>query len=200
VSGDGEARPADRLAPVVAAVWGRRPVDGREARARHRMLVALGRLPHPFDRERDVTHVTGSSLIIGRRGVILHRHKRLGLWLQPGGHLDPGETPWEAARRESTEETGLQVDWLDRGPGGVPRLAHLDVHAGGRGHIHLDLRYLVAVVGSDEPVPPEGESQDVRWFGWAEALAVADPGLVGLIRCSRPVFDVGGASVIDPGG
>ena len=61
-------------------------------------------------------------LIIGPRGVVLHRHKRLGLWLQPGGHLEPGETPWEAAARESIEETGLQVYWpRDRSRGGSRR-------------------------------------------------------------------------------
>ena len=40
------------------------------------------------------------------RGILLLVHRRLGIWLQPGGHVDPGETPWEAARRETVEETG----------------------------------------------------------------------------------------------
>ncbi len=138
--------PADDLRGAVqAAVWARRPADGREARSRHQILVALGRLARPFDEEGDVTHVTGSSLIFGPRGVLLHRHKRLGLWLQPGGHLEPGETPWDAARRESSEETGLRFDWAFSAPGGIPPLAHVDAHAGGRGHTHLDLRYLLRV-------------------------------------------------------
>ncbi len=180
--------PDDLRAVVAAAVWARRPVDGREARSRHRILVALGRLPRPFDQEADLTHVTGSSLIVGPRGVILHRHKRLGLWLQPGGHLEAGESPWAAALRESSEETGLQLEWP--GPPGlsaVPPLAHVDVHDGGRGHTHLDLRYLLAVRGDDEPAPPEDESQDVRWFGWQEAVAVADLGLGGFLRAYAPV-------------
>jgi 8-oxo-dGTP pyrophosphatase MutT (NUDIX family) len=180
-----DAGPSDLLDLVRQAVWRRRPVDGREARSRHRFLNALGRLPRPFDQAADVTHVTGSAVILGPRGVILHRHKRLGLWLQPGGHLEPGETPWAAAGREAAEETGLEVDWLDRGPDGVPPLAHLDVHAGGRGHTHLDLRYLLAA-GEQEPDPPAGESQDVRWFGWDEAVATADPGLAGFLRALGP--------------
>jgi 8-oxo-dGTP pyrophosphatase MutT (NUDIX family) len=130
-------------------------------------------------------------LIIGRRGVVLHLHKRLGLWLQPGGHLEPGETPWDAAIREAAEETGLQLEWGAFGPGsgegGIPPLAHLDVHDGGRGHTHLDLRYLLGVRGPDEPAPPAGESQDVRWFAWPEALAIADPGLAGFLQAyARP--------------
>jgi 8-oxo-dGTP pyrophosphatase MutT (NUDIX family) len=144
--------------------------------------VALGRLPRPFDQRADTTHVTGSALILGRRGVLLHRHKRLGIWLQPGGHLKAGETPWDGALREAEEETGLHLKWANPGPDGVPQLAHVDVHDGGRGHTHLDLRYLLAVVGSDKPAPGAGESQEVRWFTWDEALAIADPGLIGFLR------------------
>lgn len=32
-----------------------------------------------------------------------------GLWTSPGGHMDPGESPYEAARREVFEETALVV-------------------------------------------------------------------------------------------
>jgi 8-oxo-dGTP pyrophosphatase MutT (NUDIX family) len=170
---------------VRSSVWRHRAVNGREGRSRHRILVALGRLPQPFDRHADLTHVTGSALVLGRRGVLLHRHKRLGLWLQPGGHLEPGETPWAAARREAQEETGLQMGWSLVDGAGVPPLAHVDVHDGGRGHTHLDLRYLLRVEGADEPAPPEGESQAVQWFAWPDAMAIADPGLAGFLRAHR---------------
>ena len=182
----------DLLGEVRVAVVDRRPVDGREARSRHRMLVALARLERPFDREADPTHVTGSAVVIGPRGVLLHLHKRLGMWLQPGGHLDEGEAPWEAARRESEEETGLSF----RGWSGTPPLIHLDVHPGGRGHVHLDLRYLLVVEGDDTPRPPVGESQEVRWFAPADAVRMADPGLSGFLDKGLPflsedIFDKG---------
>jgi 8-oxo-dGTP pyrophosphatase MutT (NUDIX family) len=172
----------------VASLINRLPVDGREERSRERTLVALGRLPHPFDQEADPTHVTGSAIVFGPRGVLLHRHKRLGLWLQPGGHLEPGESPWDAAMREAGEETGLDLCWA-RTPefGQIPALTHVDVHEGGRGHTHLDLRYQMTVAGDDRPRPPVGESQDVRWFSWAEAVDVADPGLAGFLR-KAPFF------------
>lgn len=170
------------MTDLTAEVAARVPVDGREARSRHRFLVALGRLPRPLDQGADRTHVTASAVVIGRRGVLLHRHKRLGLWLQPGGHIEPGESPWAAARREATEETGLSFwPWA----AARPALAHLDVHDGGRGHVHLDLRYLLRAGGDDRPRPPEGESQDVRWFGWDDAIDVADPGLSGFLRWLR---------------
>lgn len=157
------------------------PVDEREAASLLRIAAELERLPHPLDEHADKVHFTASAIVVGSRGVILHRHKRLGLWLQPGGHIDPGESPAEAVVREVREETGLPVRHAADGP----HLIHVDVHDGGRGHIHLDLRYLLQAEGGD-PQPEAGESQEVRWFGWEEAIAVADPGLEGALHALRP--------------
>lgn len=153
-------------------VAGFRARTEREAASKARFLAELDRLERPFSRHADPVHVTGSALVVGARGIVLHRHKRLRAWMQPGGHLEAGETPAEAALREAAEETGLPVRHVEGGP----RLVHLDVHPAG-GHVHLDLRYLLE---SDdvEPRPGPGESQDVRWFGLAEARALADAALV----------------------
>jgi 8-oxo-dGTP pyrophosphatase MutT (NUDIX family) len=162
-------------------VGARRPVDEREARSIERFLSAFDALAAPLDQESDPIHVTGSGIVVGPRGVVLLEHKRLGIWLQPGGHIDPGETPWDAALRESREETGLDVSFA--GPvdaEGVPALVHVDVHEGGRGHTHLDLRYLIDG-GDADPDPPEGESQLVEWFSWEAAIDRADPGLRGIL-------------------
>ena len=170
-----------RLGSLRAALAGLVAVDAREEASLRRFFHELDRLPSPFDRDADPVHVTASALVVGPRGVILHRHKRLGLWLQPGGHLDPGEWPHDAARREAQEETGLPVvGSLDPS---TP-VAHVDVHGGGLGHVHLDVRYVLPADG--DPVPPADESQDVRWFRWDEALAIADPGLRGLLIARRP--------------
>jgi 8-oxo-dGTP pyrophosphatase MutT (NUDIX family) len=157
------------------------PRDARETAARRRLIGELERLARPFERDADPTHITGSAIVTGARGVVLHRHKLLGLWLQPGGHVDPGETPWEAALREAAEETGLDVRFADSGPA----LVHVDVHLAPHGHTHLDLRYLLVAPDTD-PRPPAGESQEVAWFGWEEAIALADPGLVGALKRLRP--------------
>jgi 8-oxo-dGTP pyrophosphatase MutT (NUDIX family) len=159
---------------MVAAL---RPVDDREARSQAEFMAALDRLDLPCDEHADPTHVTASAIVTGARGVVLHRHKRMGIWLQPGGHIEPGETPEEAALREVLEETGLALTHAPEGP----RLVHVDVHAAPKGHTHLDLRYLLEA-GDADPAPPAGESQDVRWFSWDEAIAAADPGLVGALR------------------
>jgi 8-oxo-dGTP pyrophosphatase MutT (NUDIX family) len=179
-SGDPEV---DRLA---AAIAGHVPDDPREDRSRTVILDHLRTLEHPFDRYAAPTHVTASAVVVGPRGVLLHRHRRLHRWLQPGGHLDPGERPEDGARRECEEETGLTVEH----PVGGPVLVHVDVHGSADDHLHLDVRYLL--VGPDaEPSPPPTESQDVAWFTWDQADAVADEALVGALRAARRLIDTG---------
>src|ERR1700685_3125629 len=94
---------------VRALVAEHRPTSKREAEAKARFLAELDHLADPFDEHADPTHVTASAIVVGRRGTVLHLHKRLARWMQPGGHIDPGEDPSEAARREATEELGLEV-------------------------------------------------------------------------------------------
>jgi 8-oxo-dGTP pyrophosphatase MutT (NUDIX family) len=169
-------------AHVRRTVADRDPIDDVERASIVEFLARYDELIDPFDQRSDPIHVTGSAIVVGPRGVILLRHKRLGLWLQPGGHIDQGETPWEAALREAAEETGLDVRWAGLGADGVPPLMHVDVHAGGRGHTHLDLRYLVDG-GDADPDPPDGESQEIGWFDWAAAVERAtDDRLTALLR------------------
>jgi 8-oxo-dGTP pyrophosphatase MutT (NUDIX family) len=158
------------------------PVDDREAAAAKRILEELPRLSRPFDEHADPFHITGSALVVGPRGVVLHKHKKLGIWLQPGGHVDPDETPAEAAVRESAEETGLPIELVD------DALIHVDVHPGPNGHTHLDLRYLCTAPDRD-PTPPPGESQEAFWFSWEAAIEMADDGLRGLLRSRAPAKD-----------
>jgi len=175
-----------------AAVAARTPVDDRETESIRAFLEAFDALDDPLSQESSPIHVTGSGFVVGPRGVLLLKHKRLGFWMQPGGHIDPGETPWDAAKRECWEETGLDVQFV--GPfdeDGVPELVHVDVHPGGRGHTHLDLRYLFAGSadgGAADPAPPEGESQEIAWFDWEAAVERADDErLKSLLRALKPV-------------
>jgi 8-oxo-dGTP pyrophosphatase MutT (NUDIX family) len=144
------------------------------------MLAELERLPSPFDEHSDPTHVTASAIVVGRRGVVLHRHRRLHRWMQPGGHIDPGEKPEEAALRESVEETGLVLAH----PSAGAEILHVDVHPAAAGHVHLDVRYLLWAADAD-PAPPPGESQEVAWFTWPEAEDLADEALVGALAAAR---------------
>ena len=168
-------------ARVRRSVAERQPIDAAEQASITEFLTEFDRLDDALDQDLDPIHVTGSAIVTGPRGVLLLRHKRLGLWLQPGGHVDPGESPWEAALREAHEETGLSVSFTQFDPDGVPSLVHVDVHDGGRGHTHLDLRYVLDG-GDADPDPPEGESQEIEWLDWPAAVdRASDDRLTGLL-------------------
>ena len=168
---------------VLDEVAARNPVDERERRSIDHILTTVPTLARPFDQEAGPVHVTGSAFIVGPRGIVLLRHRHLGIWVQPGGHVDAGEAPWEGALREATEETGMPIRHLDA----VPELAHVDVHPGGRGHTHLDLRYLFTADDAD-PAPPPDESQEVGWFSWAAAPGVAEPTMAGALAALAQRF------------
>lgn len=171
----------DVRADIRAQVVSRRPVDARERESVQRFVAAYDLLEHPFLEDADPVHVTGSAIVVttDRSRVLLHKHKRLGLWLQPGGHIDPGELPWDGALRETVEETGLPAVLAGS------ELVHVDVHPGPRGHTHLDLRYLVESPHVP-PSPPEGESPEVQWLQWHRAIALTEPGLEGALRALQP--------------
>lgn len=169
------------VARLLVELEAHRSADARERRAVRRTCALLRWLPRPLDEHADPTHVTGSAIVLdGRDRVLLHRHKRLGIWLQPGGHLADGEPPAEAARRETLEETGVLAEHPDTGP----RLVHVDVHEGPRGHVHLDLRYLLRVHHAQPLDPGPGESREVAWLAPEQALARADASLAAALRAA----------------
>ena len=44
--------------------------------------------------------------------MLRNKEPNLGLWVGPGGKLEPGESPYDCAKRELYEETGLEVNNL----------------------------------------------------------------------------------------
>jgi 8-oxo-dGTP pyrophosphatase MutT (NUDIX family) len=136
--------------------------------ARKRTLELLGAGPAALTRAHRAGHVTASTMIVGAdRRLLLCLHGRLGLWMQLGGHCEPGDrTLAAAALREATEESGLTGLRLDPVP------IDVDIHPvrcgpgdGGPAtpSVHYDVRFVAfAPAGAVERI--SDESAELAWF------------------------------------
>lgn len=141
------------------------PSDGQEA-LRQGYLAHLDAHEEATAKSGPPAHFTASCLVVDEAGerVLLTLHRKVGRWLQFGGHIEASDASVaEAALREAVEESGL--------PGGSlrlrPELAQLDRHALGSGFTrcteHLDLRWIAVAAPASAPVV-SAESLDVAWW------------------------------------
>lgn len=125
----------------------------------------------PFVRARLAGHFTGSAWLVSREGgrVLLTHHRKLGRWLQLGGHADGDRDLALVALKEAEEESGLGGLTL-----AVPGILDLDRHwiperGEVPGHWHYDARYAVRA-GADEAFVVSEESLALAWLPIAELL------------------------------
>lgn len=114
--------------------------------------------------------------VVHGRSTLLLLHRKMDMWLPPGGHVEPNELPTETAVREVREETGLTVELV--GPlrpsfaGVVGMVAPMgmqleDIIPGG--HQHIDCVYLSRVApGSDVTPRINRESKRLGWYSPAD--------------------------------
>ncbi len=141
------------------------PVDEAEQRYRLAMLDVAAASHDPFDRhDYRPGHFTASAFVLHPDGgrILLIHHAKLGIWVQPGGHVDPGDDSIiGAAAREVAEETGVtELEPVISG------LIDVDIHEfAGHGdqprHLHHDLRF--AFVAGDEALAPTSEVGEAVW-------------------------------------
>ena len=172
-------------ADAVQVIGEMAPADASDAALKHAFLGFLAARPDAMWRSCVAGHLTASALVVdpSRRAVLLTLHPRAGMWVQLGGHCEPGDrTLLDAAAREAREESGIGSLSFDPAP-----LA-LDVHpitcSLGVPTKHFDVRFLALAAPGAVPVR-SAESVDLQWFDWDELPRVSSPELPHLVAVAR---------------
>lgn len=141
-----------------------RPDDPLEAQAAQRLRQFVEAHADCFERSLAVGHVTGSAWILDRDRAfaLLTHHRKLGKWLQLGGHADGDPDVLRVALREAREESGLAAV--------APiceEIFDIDIHAiparGREGeHLHYDVRFLFEA-DRGAPMAITAESRSLEW-------------------------------------
>ncbi len=128
-----------------------------------------------YSRKNFTGHITASGAILNREGskILLLKHKFLGIWLLPGGHVDPEDASIiDAAYREIKEETGIHKDDLIPLSFTVsPEPIELDSHPIPERpekqelkHYHHDFRYAFMYKGEEKDIEIDPDESDaIQW-------------------------------------
>jgi 8-oxo-dGTP pyrophosphatase MutT (NUDIX family) len=154
---------------------------------RRRMLAFLDAHPDALHRSCVDGHLTASALVVdstGDRALLMH-HRKLGKWLQMGGHADGDGDLAAVAEKEAFEESGIAG--LALANAGAP--VDLDVHEvrppHEAPHLHLDVRF-VAVAPAGCVAVANDESHELRWVDLDDlARTHAEPGMRRLAAAAR---------------
>jgi 8-oxo-dGTP diphosphatase len=120
--------------------------------------------------------------------IILLKHNKLRLWLQPGGHVELNETPLQTLHHELEEETGLtpqDYEIIEPTPSPttsgnnrkIPLPFFINVHPMDNlpTHEHIDLSYVVRAHTDVLTSTPDGASA-IGWFTLLEVHKLYDAG------------------------
>ncbi|MBW2987959.1 nucleoside triphosphate hydrolase [Candidatus Woesearchaeota archaeon] len=117
------------------------------------------------------TDLVVAGYLIHRNKVLLIKHKKIGKWLPPGGHIEPNETPDEALKREIKEELNLDIEILNTTrvaeEGNIKQqLAvpfYVNVHSVGS-HDHCCLFYICKPKNPEQIALNQAELDGYKWF------------------------------------
>jgi 8-oxo-dGTP pyrophosphatase MutT (NUDIX family) len=95
---------------------------------------------------------TATAFVYWQGTTLLHKHKKIGIWLPCGGHIDPHELPDDAAIREVYEESGVEIELIGERtlkidePKQLVRPRGIQLEHIHEGHEHIDLIYFAKPV------------------------------------------------------
>ncbi len=123
--------------------------------------------PLAYKRERLEGHFTASAWIVNRKRThtLLTLHRKLGRWLQLGGHADGNENLLEVSMNEAKEESGLKsLSFVDKtifdlDKHIIPERSHVPEH------FHYDVRYILEA-DITEPLEKSNESISLAWVAF----------------------------------
>jgi 8-oxo-dGTP pyrophosphatase MutT (NUDIX family) len=169
---------------VLGLLAGYRTHNPRDEQARHEFSEFATAHPDCCERTLSVGHFTGSAWLVSADGArtLLTHHRKLGRWLQPGGHADGDGDLAQVALREAEEESGLSGLSLLAGIFDLDRHA-IPARGDEPGHWHYDVRFAVRALGSEQYRVGE-ESHDLAWRPVGEIIndAGADESLRRMAR------------------
>lgn len=130
----------------------------------------------PEDADRDFT---AGALVIEEGEILLIKHSKLDTWLHPGGHIEGDETPDETAKRETLEETGIEIEFVEEQDFEVPESDNLpkpfniNLHHISEDHMHCAFMFL-ARKKEDGEASHSHEHDGMRWFSEEELRDLED--------------------------
>lgn len=143
------------------------PVDESEKISKRKVVELLEGYPNCFERDNMPGHITGSALLVDekRENVLLTHHRKIGKWLQFGGHSDGEENPFNVALRETVEESGItEINFIYPFSGIFDIDVHLiPEHNNIPKHHHYDVRILLTT-NKDTAFAISDESIDLKWI------------------------------------
>lgn len=180
-------RAIDGVADLVAAMV---PADDRERADQDDCRRWLAATSDIYRRAKPATppkHLVSYLVPVDPRdgSVFLVDHRLAGLWLPPGGHVEPGEEPAVTARREAMEELGIEADFSIAGQAPFFLTVTETVSVAGlkasesdraahRAHTDVSLWYLLAGHRGMPIILDPREFGGGRWWSAAEVRS-SDP-------------------------
>ncbi len=119
-----------------------------------------------FSRSTFSGHITASAVVVNETfdQMLLMHHKKLNIWLQFGGHTDGNPDVLAVAKKELSEESGIEKarlvseDIFDLAIHEIPERKDEPEH------LHFDIRFLFVVPSTVSFKVNKDEGHDVRWF------------------------------------